>query len=80
MQVYDISDRPVDDGIRDPFRWARFNGAKFLFGVLVFAWIAVLAAGRDPDARTRGAAIDVGGHVIGAAMRTGEAHEASSSP
>lgn len=68
MEVYRIDDRPVDDGIRDPFRWARFTGPKVLVGMLLVGWVAVLAGGRDPVAKSRGDAIETAGSVIESAI------------
>jgi hypothetical protein len=60
------------DGIRDPFQWARFRGPRTLIGVSLLVVVLLAVGGRDPKARVRGDAIDAAGGVIGAAMRITE--------
>jgi hypothetical protein len=60
------------DGIRDPFRWARFRGPRTLIGVSLLVVVLLAIGGRDPKARVRGTAIDTAGGVIGTAVQITE--------
>ena len=61
------------DGIRDPFRWARFSEPRFLAMGAFVVLILILSGARDPRARTAGDALEVGSHVAAEAVRTASA-------
>ena len=68
-EPYNLLDAPVDDSVRDPFRWGRFAEPAFLTTGMLLLIVLVIASGRpSPAGQARRAAYDVGGHVIGAAI------------
>lgn len=73
QEVYYADEVYRRDGIRDPFRWARFSEPRFLAlgGFLVL--IMILAGARDPRAAVAGEALEVGSHVAAEAVRTARA-------
>lgn len=62
-----------DDGIRDPFRWARFSEPRFLTLGAVLILVLIAASARDTRAGVAGDALEVGSHVAAEAVRTARA-------
>jgi len=58
MRVYNVLDYPTDDGIRDPFRWARFAGPWMLAGGLLLVLGVMVASGKSPEGEARRAGFD----------------------
>ena len=73
QQVYYADEVYRSDGIRDPFRWARFSEPRFLFMGALVVVVLVLASARDPHAGVAGQALTVGSHVAAEAVRTARA-------
>lgn len=68
-EPYNLLDTPVDDGVRDPFRWSRFAEPAFLTIGTLLLLLLIVAAGRPtPAGQARRAAYDAGGHVVGEAV------------
>ena len=61
------------DGIRDPFRWARFSEPRFLALGAMVVLIMIAASARDPGAAIAGDGLEVGSHVAAEAVRTARA-------
>jgi hypothetical protein len=73
QEIYYADEVYRADGIRDPFRWARFSNPRFFgVGALVVVML-ILASGRDPNAAVAGEALAVGSHVAAEAVRTARA-------
>lgn len=70
MEVYYTDKAYRDDGIRDPMRWSRFSGLRFVLGGSALVLVAVLASGSDGEARVRGVAVDTAAQVASTAVVT----------
>lgn len=75
MRVYNVLDYPTDDGIRDPFRWAKIAGPWMLAGGLLLVVGVLTVSGGGAEGAARRAGFDAGLHVREAAQHlTTDAH------
>ncbi len=73
QDVYYTDEVYRDDGIRDPFQWARFSNPGFIGVGLLLVLALVLGSSRDPRASVAGQALEVGAHVAAESIRTARA-------
>ncbi|MFT6399219.1 MAG: hypothetical protein ACJAYU_003984 [Bradymonadia bacterium] len=70
QEVYYTDEVYRDDGIRDPFRWARFSNPGFIGVGFLLVLTMLFASSRDPGPSVAGQGLEVGAHVAAEAIRT----------
>lgn len=73
QDVYYTDEVYRDDGIRDPFQWAKFSNPAFIGVGLLLVLIFVAASSRDPSASAAGQGLEVGSHIAAESVRMARA-------